>query len=51
VDDFVEKLDRTEPPGQLVAVLTDPLLQKNNSRNTDKVLGTLNTYLRSSMGY
>ncbi|KAH8623079.1 hypothetical protein IG631_22236 [Alternaria alternata] len=28
VDDFVEKLDRIEPPGQLVAVLTDPLLQK-----------------------
>ena len=28
MDDFVEKLDRIEPPGQLVAVLTDPLLQK-----------------------
>jgi hypothetical protein len=28
VDDFVEKLDRIEPPGQLVALLADPLLQK-----------------------
>ncbi|KAJ4289809.1 Phosphate metabolism transcription protein [Kalmusia sp. IMI 367209] len=28
VEDFVEKLDRIEPPGQLVSFLTDPLLQK-----------------------
>ncbi|KAI4706482.1 hypothetical protein J4E89_008900 [Alternaria sp. Ai002NY15] len=28
VDDFVEKLDRIEPPGQLIALLVDPLLQK-----------------------
>jgi centromere protein I len=28
VDDFVGKLDRIEPPGQLVSLLTDPLLQK-----------------------
>ncbi len=28
VEDFVEKLDRIEPPGQLVSYLTDPLLQK-----------------------
>jgi centromere protein I len=28
VDDFVERLDRIEPPGQLVALLADPLLQK-----------------------
>ncbi|KAF1829221.1 Mis6-domain-containing protein [Decorospora gaudefroyi] len=28
VDDFVEKLDRIEPPGQLVSLLADPLLQK-----------------------
>jgi centromere protein I len=28
VDDFVEKLDRIEPPGQLISFLTDPLLQK-----------------------
>lgn len=28
MDDFVEKLDRIEPPGQLVALLADPLLQK-----------------------
>ncbi|EMD87275.1 hypothetical protein COCHEDRAFT_1217472 [Bipolaris maydis C5] len=28
VDDFVEKLDRIEPPGQLVSLLVDPLLQK-----------------------
>ncbi|KAF1844757.1 Mis6-domain-containing protein [Cucurbitaria berberidis CBS 394.84] len=28
VEDFVEKLDRLEPPGQLVALLTDSLLQK-----------------------
>lgn len=28
VDDFVEKLDRIEPPGQLISLLTDPLLQK-----------------------
>ncbi|KAF2031695.1 Mis6-domain-containing protein [Setomelanomma holmii] len=27
-DDFVEKLDRIEPPGQMVSFLTDPLLQK-----------------------
>ncbi|KAI4908679.1 hypothetical protein J4E90_008411 [Alternaria incomplexa] len=28
VDDFVDKLDRIEPPGQLIALLVDPLLQK-----------------------
>jgi centromere protein I len=28
VDDFVNKLDRIEPPGQLISFLTDPLLQK-----------------------
>ena len=28
VEDFVEKLDRIEPPGQLVSLLKDPLLQK-----------------------
>ena len=28
VEAFVEKLDRIEPPGQLVSFLTDPLLQK-----------------------
>ncbi|KAF2826193.1 Mis6-domain-containing protein [Ophiobolus disseminans] len=28
VEDFVEKLDRIEPPGQLISFLTDPLLQK-----------------------
>jgi centromere protein I len=28
VDDFVEKLDRIEPPGQMISILTDPLLQK-----------------------
>jgi centromere protein I len=28
VQDFVEKLDRIEPPGQCIAFLTDPLLQK-----------------------
>jgi centromere protein I len=28
VDDFVERLDRIEPPGQMIAFLTDPLLQK-----------------------
>lgn len=28
VEDFVEKLDRIEPPGQLVSLLVDPLLQK-----------------------
>ncbi|PVH98728.1 Mis6-domain-containing protein [Periconia macrospinosa] len=28
VDDFVEKLDRIDPPGQLISFLTDPLLQK-----------------------
>lgn len=28
MDDFVEKLDRIEPPGQLVSLLADPLLQK-----------------------
>lgn len=28
VEDFVEKLDKIEPPGQLVSFLTDPLLQK-----------------------
>jgi centromere protein I len=27
-EDFVEKLDRIEPPGQLISFLTDPLLQK-----------------------
>lgn len=28
VEDFVEQLDRVEPPGQLISFLTDPLLQK-----------------------
>jgi centromere protein I len=28
VDDFVEKLDRIEAPGQMISFLTDPLLQK-----------------------
>ena len=28
MEDFVEKLDRIEPPGQLISFLTDPLLQK-----------------------
>lgn len=28
VDDFVERLDCIEPPGQLISFLTDPLLQK-----------------------
>jgi centromere protein I len=28
VEDFVEKLDRIELPGQMISFLTDPLLQK-----------------------
>ncbi|KAF2119166.1 Mis6-domain-containing protein [Lophiotrema nucula] len=28
VEDFVEKLDRIEPPSQMISFLTDPLLQK-----------------------
>ncbi len=28
VEAFVERLDRIEPPGQLISFLTDPLLQK-----------------------
>lgn len=28
VDDFIEKLDRIELPGQLISFLSDPLLQK-----------------------
>lgn len=28
MDGLVEKLDRIEPPGQMVAILKDPLLQK-----------------------
>ncbi|EAT91202.2 hypothetical protein SNOG_01553 [Parastagonospora nodorum SN15] len=28
VEEFVERLDRIEPPGQMIAFLTDPLLQK-----------------------
>ncbi|KAF2736807.1 Mis6-domain-containing protein [Polyplosphaeria fusca] len=28
VDDFVEKLDRIEPPAQMISFLSDPLLQK-----------------------
>lgn len=28
VRDFVENLDRIEPPGQMISFLTDPLLQK-----------------------
>ncbi|KAF2711121.1 Mis6-domain-containing protein [Pleomassaria siparia CBS 279.74] len=28
VEDFVDKLDRIELPGQLISILTDPLLQK-----------------------
>ena len=28
VDDFVGKLDRIEPPGQMISFLTDSLLQK-----------------------
>lgn len=28
VEAFIERLDRIEPPGQLISFLTDPLLQK-----------------------
>jgi centromere protein I len=28
VDDFVQKLERVEPPNQLIAAIKDPLLQK-----------------------
>ncbi|KAH9882910.1 hypothetical protein J1614_000276 [Plenodomus biglobosus] len=28
VEDFIERLDTIEPPGQLISLLTDPLLQK-----------------------
>lgn len=28
VEDFVEKLDRIEPPGQMISFLIDPLMQK-----------------------
>jgi centromere protein I len=28
VDDFVQKLERIEPPGQMISLLNDPLLQK-----------------------
>jgi centromere protein I len=40
VEDFVEKLDRIEPPGQCIAFLTDPLLLKyvdlNPSQATER---------------
>lgn len=37
VDDFVEKLDRIEPPGQLVSLLADPLLQKYVDLNPSRI--------------
>ncbi|KAF1997181.1 Mis6-domain-containing protein [Amniculicola lignicola CBS 123094] len=37
VEDFVEKLDRIEPPGQLISCLTDPLLQKFLALNPSEI--------------
>lgn len=38
MDDFVEKLDRIEPPGQLISILTDPLLQKYVDLNSSPII-------------
>lgn len=40
VDDFVEKLDRIEPPGQLISLLTDPLLQKFVELNPSPIVSS-----------
>ncbi|KAL1796101.1 hypothetical protein ACET3X_006325 [Alternaria dauci] len=50
VDDFVEKLDRIEPPGQMVAVLTDPLLQKYIALKPSPIItARLNTWLAACL--
>jgi centromere protein I len=40
VDDFVQKLDRIEPPGQLVSLLVDPLLQKYVDLKPSPIIST-----------
>lgn len=40
VEDFVEKLDRIEPPGQLISFLTDPLLQKYVELKPSPIIST-----------
>lgn len=40
VEAFVGKLDRIEPPGQLISFLTDPLLQKYVELKPSPVLST-----------
>jgi centromere protein I len=38
VEDFVGKLERIEPPGQMVSFLTDPLLQKFVDLNPSPII-------------
>lgn len=38
-DDFVGKLDRIEPPGQMISFLKDPLLQKYVDLKPSPILG------------
>lgn len=40
VDDFVEKLDRIDPPGQLISILNDPLLQKYVDLKPSSIIST-----------
>ncbi|KAJ4369805.1 Phosphate metabolism transcription protein [Neocucurbitaria cava] len=50
VEDFVEKLDRIEPPGQLISLLTDPLLQKYVDLKPSPIISTrLDLWLASCL--
>jgi centromere protein I len=40
VEDFVEKLDLIEPPGQMISYLTDPLLQKYVELKPEPIVST-----------
>lgn len=49
-EDFVEKLERIEPPGQMISFLIDPLLQKYVELNPSDIVQKrielwLSTYL------
>lgn len=48
--DFVERLDSIEPPGQLVSLLIDPLLQKYVNLNPNLITTTrLHTWLAACL--
>jgi centromere protein I len=48
VHDFVQKLEKIEPPNQLVAVIGDPLLQRLlQLRSSDKYEKRINNWLHA----